>query len=753
MRSSKSGRALSVATALSLYAVTLSPLAAYSTATFAADDFIIYGLGGASSADMSADASFYPIATTDSNFLSWQLTELEDWRAGSVFFKNRIDLTSDFTIEAEVYLGAEEVGALGGDGMAFVLQPTSATELSGGGGLGYGKMRPVIAVEYDTWKNGEFGDDDFASSNIDDAWGVLSRSASSIAVVENDPDTLSANHTQFGVEITAGVNQLDAGQLEDSQWRKVKYAFNATTKAFTTNLDLNRDGDFLDTNESISVTLDLATILGTTSTYWGFTGATGGVTNNHSVRFPTNATYTATSRVNTAPSITTLPSQLLILDNGTEAYNLTLSDDATNQAQWGSSVASSDTSVATATVSVTSGTNARVVVTPVAAGTSTITVTVRDADGATTTSTFEVVVKSAPGAPTSVSQTISGTTANVTWSAPVNTGGLDINGYKIEIQEDGGGWTTAVANTSSPATSRSITNLSLNSSYSFRVSAINDLGTSAASTASTAGTVTVTTPAAPTGLSISYPSFGNARVSWSVPTDNGGSAVTGYTVQYEVGGSWIDLTPSETSASISGVYPTQLWSFRVAATNIAGTGPFSTSVNTPPVPYSGPVITSLAEKQVFSRAGQLVTASGERLTLVSSVTIEGKQARILSKTENTIVLELPELTVGVKDMLIAWGASSLTHQGAFNVIDPGVTTSENVDQKLNAGSFKGFVAIYAKGYQGKRLSAKVGKDWVIIPSLKSDFERIVEFTGAGYEINVRIFIDRDPVRSLLIQTK
>lgn len=75
------------------------------------------------------------------------------------------------------------------------------------------------------------------------------------------------------------------------------------------------------------------------------------------------------------------------------------------------------------------------------------------------------------------------------------------------------------------------------------------------------------------------------------------------------------------------------------------------------------------------------------------------------------------------------------------------------DKKLNAGSFKGYVALYAKGYKGHRLSAKVGKDWVIVPSLDSDFERIVEFTGAGFDINVRMFIDRELSHTKQIRTK
>ena len=73
--------------------------------------------------------------------------------------------------------------------------------------------------------------------------------------------------------------------------------------------------------------------------------------------------------------------------------------------------------------------------------------------------------------------------------------------------------------------------------------------------------------------------------------------------------------------------------------------------------------------------------------------------------------------------------------------------------KVNAGSFKGYVAVYAKGYKGSRLSAKVGKDWVIVPALASDFVRIVEFTGAGVDVAVRIYIDRVLVDTINLTTK
>ena len=81
-----------------------------------------------------------------------------------------------------------------------------------------------------------------------------------------------------------------------------------------------------------------------------------------------------------------------------------------------------------------------------------------------------------------------------------------------------------------------------------------------------------------------------------------------------------------------------------------------------------------------------------------------------------------------------------------------------VTKKVNAGSFKGYVAVYARGYEGQRLSAKIGKDWIIVPSIVNNQEsgtlfRVTDFTGAGVDIAVRIYIDRVLIDTINLTTK
>ena len=72
--------------------------------------------------------------------------------------------------------------------------------------------------------------------------------------------------------------------------------------------------------------------------------------------------------------------------------------------------------------------------------------------------------------------------------------------------------------------------------------------------------------------------------------------------------------------------------------------------------------------------------------------------------------------------------------------------------KLTVGSFKGFVAIYALNYTGQKLSAKVAGKWLVEDNL-ARYERIVRNTGAGYTINVELYIDGAFVRTEVITTK
>jgi hypothetical protein len=288
--------------------------------------------------------------------------------------------------------------------------------------------------------------------------------------------------------------------------------------------------------------------------------------------------------------------------------------------------------------------------------------------GAYSDPSTSVTATSVPGAPTSVAGTASGANIALTWTAPTSTGGSPITGYKIEISSDNGStWTTVSANTGSTSTSATVSQLSTGN-YRFRVSAINAVGTSVVSTASTAVSVTASSPGLPTNLSISHNGFGSATVSWDAPASDGGSVITGYVVEYQTGGSWQALTPSGTTASVSNVWSTQGWSFRVAAVNSVGTGNFVEFTHVPPLPYSGPLISEFSSNNLPAGKSAKVELTGLRLEQVVELWIGQEKLSFTLDPSGKIILQLPPLTPGLHNLRLVYsGGAVLIHQDAFRI--------------------------------------------------------------------------------------
>ncbi len=97
----------------------------------------------------------------------------------------------------------------------------------------------------------------------------------------------------------------------------------------------------------------------------------------------------------------------------------------------------------------------------------------------------------------------------------------------------------------------------------------------------TANTVTTTTkivepPGAPADVSATAGDR-QATVEWTAPADDGGSAITSYTVTSSPGGKTATVGGSKRTATITGLTNGTTYRFTVTATNSAGTGPGATS--------------------------------------------------------------------------------------------------------------------------------------------------------------------------------
>ena len=105
-------------------------------------------------------------------------------------------------------------------------------------------------------------------------------------------------------------------------------------------------------------------------------------------------------------------------------------------------------------------------------------------------------------------------------------------------------------------------------------------------------------PAAPTGVSASRVTNTEASVSWSAPSNNGGSAITGYEITAYIGDepqkTVFDFTPSSTTANVTGLTEGSSYTFAVSAENAYGTGPLSSDSNEiiMAIPPTSPTITT-----------------------------------------------------------------------------------------------------------------------------------------------------------------
>lgn len=193
-----------------------------------------------------------------------------------------------------------------------------------------------------------------------------------------------------------------------------------------------------------------------------------------------------------------------------------------------------------------------------------------------------------PGAPTGLSATAGDGTAALSWTAPASDGGGEITGYVVEYTPAGGSAeTSGTGSAGTTFTLNSVNSTVTNGvTYSVRVAAANAAGQGPYSSAVNVTLPTV--PGAPTALSSTA---GNAQVplTWTAPASNGGSAITGYVVEWTPsGGSATTVNTGSATASYTktGLANGTAYTFRVAAINSVGTGPYSSSVTVTPVAAS-----------------------------------------------------------------------------------------------------------------------------------------------------------------------
>ena len=178
------------------------------------------------------------------------------------------------------------------------------------------------------------------------------------------------------------------------------------------------------------------------------------------------------------------------------------------------------------------------------------------------TASTTAAINAAPSVPLSVTAVAGNAAATVSWGSPANINGSAITGYAVtayDANNNVAGTCTSVA----PATTCVVSSLTNGTPYTFKVTATNGIGTSSESLASTSVTQS-TIPNAPTGVT---PAMGDAQatISFLAPANNGGAAVTSYTVTSNPGSLTCTVTAPATSCTVTGLTNGTAYTFTVKA--------------------------------------------------------------------------------------------------------------------------------------------------------------------------------------------
>jgi hypothetical protein len=197
-----------------------------------------------------------------------------------------------------------------------------------------------------------------------------------------------------------------------------------------------------------------------------------------------------------------------------------------------------------------------------------------------------------PDAPTVVTATAGDRQATISFTAPSNDGGSVITSYTATSNPEG---ITGTQNQSESGTI-TVTDLTNGTAYTFTVTATSAVGTSDASAVSTSVTP-ATVPDAPTDVA-AIAGNTQAIVSFTAPSNDGGSLITSYTATSENGGFTRTVSQEGSGAiTVTGLTNGIAYSFTVTATNALGTSAasaFSTSVTPATIPDAPTGVTATA---------------------------------------------------------------------------------------------------------------------------------------------------------------
>jgi gliding motility-associated-like protein len=232
----------------------------------------------------------------------FRLTQAQNTAYGAVWYRWQADLNQDFDLTADLNFGTNDFGA---DGIVFAFQNLCTNVGSTGGGMGIEGVNPSLFIEFDTFLNPDNSD------LPDDHIGILS-----------DGVLLHTGPTSLSAPVCALPN---CGDIENGTNYNVRIFWQAAIQTmdvyFNGALRTSYTGDVIN-----------SIFAGNSMVYWGFTSATGGFNNSHTVCItnftdnqiqPSDTTWCANQNItfSVGNPITTVTYQWQVSTNGGATFS------------------------------------------------------------------------------------------------------------------------------------------------------------------------------------------------------------------------------------------------------------------------------------------------------------------------------------------------------------------------------------------------------------------------------------------------
>lgn len=360
------------------------------------------------------------------------------------------------------------------------------------------------------------------------------------------------------------------------------------------------------------------------------------------------------------------------------------------------------------------------------------------------------------------------TTLTISWLAPLDLGGASFVRYDVYVK-----LATDANFPAAPAPyqinclpslaacggSYTFTGMTNGESYDVKMVTITNLeGTEITSNTALVSQTPYTIPNAVQGLT-AFEVGTDLFISWRYPAFDGGRTISSYTVDINNGA----LSCQPGTARFCSVPKGQITEFDIDAfaNNIAGASSVANYLYQVPVVMSSggsggsgggtfippitpvtpglnsPVVTGIS-RTIDSNLFTSLELTGTNLSLVTAVSAGNLSLRYQILSNELIRISVPNNLAG-KVML-----QFMFSGGKF---EKEVIMRPRNQLRVNAGSFNGVIALYAAGYQGQRFTALVDGKWVIVPRLSSSFVRLIERSTPGKKVTVKIYINRQLVRT------